>query len=126
MYSVKVQDTFCGAHFLRNYKGKCEKLHGHNWKVEVEVFSQQLNNEEMVMDFSLLKKILQGILLRYDHSVLNELEEFKVLNPTSENIASLILQKIEEKIKRYKNILKIKVSVWEQEDSCASIEKSIR
>lgn len=126
MFSVKIIDTFSAAHFLRGYKGKCEKLHGHNWKVEVEVFSVSLDKSGMVIDFAELKSIVSDIFQQYDHRLLNEMEVFKKVNPSSENIARFLLGDIAEKLKSLKHLTKIRVSVWEQERSCATFERKLK
>ena len=118
MYEIKVTEEFSGAHNLRNYKGKCEDLHGHNWKVEVLVESKTLNSQGMIMDFKDLKEELREILSSIDHKYLNDISYFKKTNPTSENIARFIHDKLSKAVKK-----KIKVSVWETENSSASFSK---
>ena len=116
MYTVKVRSQFSSAHNLRGYKGKCEELHGHNWHVEVAVQSEDVDVIGMVVDFKELKKILEEILSGLDHTYLNDLEQFKNINPTSENIAKYIY----EAISRKKSELKIKdVTIWETDTSSA-------
>ncbi|MCX5713532.1 MAG: 6-carboxytetrahydropterin synthase QueD [Candidatus Omnitrophica bacterium] len=90
MYSVRIKAFFSAAHKLRGYKGKCEELHGHNWKVEVSVARQIPDKAGMVMDFTDLKKELNIILEKLDHKYLNNISYFKKVNPTSENIARYI------------------------------------
>lgn len=104
---------------MRNYKGKCEALHGHNWKVELMLESDTLDSQGMVMDFKELKDKLKDILSPLDHKYLNDIPYFKEKNPTSENIARFIHKKLSEILKG-----KIKISVWETTASCASFEKS--
>jgi len=118
MYEIKVKDEFSGAHRLRNYKGKCESLHGHNWRVKVNVYSNTLNTHGMVMDFKDLRAFLKTALDIFDHKYLNDIPYFKKKNPTSENIAKFIYTKLKSKIKK-----KIKISVWETGSSCASFWK---
>ncbi len=118
MYEIKIIDEFSGAHNLRNYKGKCEALHGHNWKVEVMLESGTLDSQGMVMDFKKLKDKLKNILLHLDHKYLNDIAYFKKKNPTSENVAHFIHKKLSQILNK-----KIKVSVWETRTSCASFEK---
>ena len=108
MYEIKVTDEFSGAHRLRNYHGKCESLHGHNWNVKVNVYSDTLDRHGMVMDFKVLKKCLKKVLAPLDHTYLNELVCFKKKNPTSENIAKFVYEKLSRTIKK-----KMKVSVRE-------------
>lgn len=118
MFEVSVVMDFSAAHNLRGYRGKCEELHGHNWRVEVSVGSDQLDKIGMVEDFKVVKEKLRGILDLFDHKYLNVLPYFKKKNPTSENIAKLIYQKLKEKIRR--NDLKVLwVKVGETENSCA-------
>ena len=115
MYEIKIIDEFSSAHNLRNYKGKCETLHGHNWKIEVLLGSNTLNFQGMVMDFKTLKDKLNEVLSSLDHKYLNDLPYFKKENPTSENIARFIHECLSKSIKE-----KMKVSVWETDTSCAS------
>ena len=115
MYEIKVIDDFSGAHNLLHYKGKCEKLHGHNWKVELSVYSETLDKTGMVMDFKDVKKILQKTLVKLDHKYLNDIAFFKKNNPTSENIARFIHKELSRAINK-----EIKVSVWETERSRAT------
>ena len=119
MYEIKITDEFAGAHNLRNYKGKCEALHGHNWKIEATIFCSTVDSRGMVMDFKELKSRLMASISSLDHSYLNELPYFKKKNPTSENIARFIHQSLSRSIKNKK----IKVSVWETADSCASFTR---
>lgn len=119
MYKIKITLNFSAAHSLRGYKGKCESLHGHNWKVEVAVTSQKLDSLGMVIDFSELKKMLNEVLEELDHKHLNELEYFSEVNPSSEEIARYIFFKLKELIAKEKGKLE-EVSVWETENSCAS------
>jgi len=103
MYKVKIISNFSAAHSLRNYKGKCEALHGHNWKVEVLVSSLKLDSSGMVMDFSEVKKVVSNVLEELDHHHLNELDYFsasggKGHNPSSEEIARYIFIKLKEEI----------------------------
>jgi len=116
MYEVKVKSKFSSAHYLRGYRGKCEELHGHNWHVEVAVCAELLNDIGMVVDFGELKKELNEILRGLDHKHLNELEYFKTVNPTSENIAKFLYDDLTEKIQGIKIS---SVTVWETDSSAA-------
>ena len=120
MFEVYIKSDFSAAHKLRGYKGKCEELHGHNWKVEVFVSSENLDKIGMVVDFKKLKAALDQILKKLDHSYINNLAYFKKVNPTSENMARYIFEKLESKIK---NIKVNKVTVWESDTSAASFTK---
>ncbi|MCK4423549.1 MAG: 6-carboxytetrahydropterin synthase QueD [Candidatus Omnitrophica bacterium] len=119
MYKVTITDYFSGAHNLREYKGKCENLHGHNWKVEVTVTSKKLDNIGMVMDFKDLKKIVSNILSVLDHHYLNEISYFKQVNPTSENIAKFVYSRVQEKLTP-KQLKVDTVRIWETAGSAAA------
>ncbi len=117
MFNVVVKSKFSSAHFLRNYDGKCENLHGHNYVIEVMVSSDKLNNEEMVMDFTILKSFLKEILNKMDHFLINDLDYFKNHNPTSENIACFIYYEIKKKIGNQINLKKVRI--WETDEQYA-------
>jgi 6-pyruvoyltetrahydropterin/6-carboxytetrahydropterin synthase len=116
MYEVRMRSSFSAAHSLRHYRGKCEKLHGHNWVVEVAVTSPALDKCDMVIDFAILKKALREVLQNLDHAYLNELTPFKKTNPSSERIAKYVFDRVGAKVPRAKVS---KVLVWETENSCA-------
>lgn len=112
MFEISVMMDFSAAHNLRNYRGKCEKLHGHNWQVEAVFAAEKLDKSEMVLDFSLAKKMLKNTLKYFDHSYINKTAYFKKNNPTSENIAKFIHQDLTQKAKKHKCKIK-SISVWE-------------
>ena len=118
MYTIKKVIYFSAAHFLRNYKGKCESLHGHNWKVEVVVSKSKLDDAGMVMDFGDLKSLTVGVLNNLDHKNLNDIEYFKKYNPSSENIAKYIFDELKSSITERGCQLE-EIKVWETESSCA-------
>lgn len=116
MFRVRVIQYFNGAHNLRNYQGKCENLHGHNWKVEAYLKGEKLNETEMLIDFKILKGRLKEILETLDHKYLNEqVDFFKNNNPTSENIAIYIYDALKETFGEMTD----RVTVWETEFQCA-------
>jgi 6-pyruvoyltetrahydropterin/6-carboxytetrahydropterin synthase len=118
MYILTVEDHFASAHQLRGYKGKCENLHGHNWKVVVDAQGNNLNELGLLIDFHDLKKILKSILDDLDHKNLNETTPFDTINPSSENICKYIYDKISKELKcsNYNAQLK-SVTVWESATS---------
>lgn len=118
MFSIKVEAYFSSAHNLRGYKGKCEELHGHNWKVELFAEKDTLDKIGMVIDFKFLKMKLNGVLERLDHKYLNKISYFKKVNPTSENIAKYIYDSLKKDIPGVKSI-----TVWENNASCAAYEE---
>lgn len=93
MYQVRVETSFAAAHFLRDYHGKCENLHGHNYKVFVHVEGKNLDAGGMLLDFSVLKKALREVCGALDHKNLNDFEYFDQ-NPSAERIASYIYEKL--------------------------------
>ena len=120
MFRLKVQDYFSSAHYLRNYKGSCENLHGHNWKVELLVEGSQLNNLDILIDFKTLKSILKETLNELDHKLLNEIPYFKNVNPSSERLAEYIFKKIKNKLSQYSNIKVKEVTVYETDKVSAT------
>jgi len=97
MYHTRVEDEFSAAHFLSNYRGKCEKIHGHNYRVRLWVRGEELDEGGMLADFSLLKKILKEVLEPLDHSNLNDFALFQN-DPSAERIARYIFEEVKEKL----------------------------
>ena len=120
MFRLKIADYFSSAHYLKNYKGSCENLHGHNWKVEIVVEGQKLNETDILIDFKELKIILKKILDELDHKLLNDISYFKDINPSSEKIAEYIFKKAQEKLQKYSNVKVKKVTVSETEKASAT------
>ncbi len=119
MYYATVIRHFSAAHHLRDYAGKCERVHGHNYKVELQLKSPALDRTGMVADFVQMREELDRLLQRFDHQDLNEIKPFDALNPTAENIAKLIYEEMALKFSSRK--VKIgSVTVWETESSFAS------
>lgn len=114
MYEVKITREFSAAHRVEDYPGNCEKLHGHNWRVEVFVKKETLDSLGMVIDFRKLKKLTEDAVKSLDHSFLNELPAFDGKNPTAENIA----RHIYEKLSGAADVSR--VTVWESDTSAAS------
>ena len=119
MYELKIVSHFAAAHQLRNFGGKCEDLHGHNWKVEVYVSGQKLENNGLLIDFKIIKDKTNEILERLDHKFINELKYFKETNPSSENIARYIFDSLSPDINNG-NISVNRVTAWESETACAT------
>ena len=98
MFEVRVEADFAAAHFLKDYNGKCENLHGHNYRVFAHVKGTELNEGGMLLDFSLLKKVLKSVCKELDHTNLNDMEIF-MNNPSAERIAMYIFNQIIVKMK---------------------------
>jgi 6-pyruvoyltetrahydropterin/6-carboxytetrahydropterin synthase len=118
MYYSAITATFSSAHALRHYAGKCERLHGHNWRVEVVVAAERLDPAGMGLDFTVLRAKTAEVIGEMDHRYLNELEPFLEVNPSSELIARYIHERLSTSV----NDGRVKVStvkVWESEGSWA-------
>ena len=122
-YEVYREIYFSSAHHLRNYCGKCENIHGHNWRIRLYVTRSELTPTGFVMDFKDIDRILKKVTDVLDHKDLNSMGEFRDLNPTAENIAGYIFLKCEEEIRSIDLMAKVsRVMVWESEKSCAIVE----
>jgi len=119
MYELMVETHFAAAHQLRGYKGKCENLHGHNWRVQVVINAEKLNEIGLAIDFHEFKSTISEFILSLDHSLLNEIFPFTELNPSSENIAKWLYDSINKKITN-DNINVFSVTVWESETASAT------
>ncbi len=118
MYEVQVEKTFSSAHFLRNYHGVDEPLHGHNWRVRVVFSGQKLvQPEEYLVDFVEVQQILDKIISKIDYKNLNVVPPFDKLNPSAENVARWIC---EEFVKALPSPKPSRVTVWETESGAAS------
>jgi 6-pyruvoyltetrahydropterin/6-carboxytetrahydropterin synthase len=120
MYEILIKSDFSGAHNLKGYKGRCEELHGHNWKAEARFEKDSLDNIGIAVDFKLLKARLKNILSKLDHTYLNKLKAFKGKNPSAENIAKYIYDTLKNSIKKDKSLFVKSVSIWESDNSCAT------
>ena len=87
MYEVTVEDSFAAGHYLRNYKGKCENPHGHNYKIRVTLAAEELDKAGLLLDFKDLREVMKHVIERLDHQMINEVDPFKELNPSAENLA---------------------------------------
>jgi len=118
MYVLTIEDHFASAHQLRGYKGKCENIHGHNWKVVLNVKGEKLNEIGLLIDFQDLKAILKKICGELDHINVNEKEPFDRINPSSENIAEYIAGRAQKELDRTAPGLAVdSVTVWESDTS---------
>ncbi len=98
MYQISIEQHFDAAHFLRGYRGKCEALHGHRFRIVVKVSASGVDDIGMAYDFILLKQHLGDILSRFDHTCLNDVPPFDKINPSSENIAATIYSELQRKL----------------------------
>ena len=120
MFELDIVRDFSAAHSLRGYHGDCSSLHGHNWTVQVFVASDELDEVGIAMDFKLLKKELNAILAEFDHKYLNDLPAFAGRNPTSENIAMYIFNRLKPVVASVPGASLRRVRVCESPTSGAS------
>jgi len=118
MFELIVESDFAAAHFLREYQGRCESLHGHNWRVEVRLQAQELDKLGMVMDFGDVKKFVNRVLDDLDHGCLNEKIPFDTLNPTTENIARYLYHELARQLPDHVRVSR--VAAWETDHCGAS------
>lgn len=119
MYELKIITSFSAAHRLENFYGKCESLHGHNWKVEVFLMGEMLDEAGLLLDFGVVKARTRELLEEIDHKYLNELPAFSHQNPSSENLASFLFQRLAAVLNQ-DGVKVSRVNVWESDTSCAS------
>ncbi len=117
MYKVRIENSFAAAHFITDYNGKCENLHGHNYKVRVHAIGDELGKGGMLVDFGILKKALKTVFKTIDHSNLNDNPYFSDGNPSAERIAEYIFIELK---KQLTNVLISEVEVFETEKNVAS------
>lgn len=116
-FELVVETDFSAAHNLREYKGQCERLHGHNWKVQVVLKAEKLDTLGMVMDFRDAKRVIGEIINRFDHVYLNELQDFKILNPTTENLSKILYDELKNALPS--GVKVARVTTWES-DRCGA------
>lgn len=116
-YTLKVITDFASAHTLRGYPGACSRMHGHNWKVEVEVLATALDEIGMGVDFKVIKQAARALGDTLDHRYLNEIPPFDRINPTAENIAAYFYRGLAEKLNN-ERIQVHAVTLWETERAC--------
>ena len=121
MYEVTVEDSFAAGHYLRNYKGKCENPHGHNYKVRVTLRGHSLDKAGLLLDFKDLKEVMRHVIDRLDHQMLNDIEPFTTLNPSAENLAKYFYNETNSRLKQSTNgRVRVKdVTIWETDTTTA-------
>lgn len=119
VYNLKILTDFAAAHYLRDYEGVCSRLHGHNWKVEVNVVARQLDKVGMGVDFKVIKDATKSLIGKLDHYNLNELPPFDALNPTAENIAAFLYGELSKQLNT--NTVQVDaVTLWETDRACVT------
>jgi len=116
-FVLKTLLDFSSAHSLRGYPGDCAKLHGHNWKIEVQVSGTKLNEIGMVIDFKEIKRHAKEVVKELDHTFLNDHPHFTEVNPTAENIAVYLFREIQSRIST-PQVKMHSITVWENDRNC--------
>jgi 6-pyruvoyltetrahydropterin/6-carboxytetrahydropterin synthase len=121
MYEVTVEDSFAAGHYLRNYKGKCENPHGHNYKVRVTLRGAELDKAGLLLDFKDLKEVMRHVIERLDHQMLNDIEPFTALNPSAENLARYFYEQASSRLKAITQgrVAVREVTIWETDTTTA-------
>ena len=114
MYKINVTASFPGAHLLKHYDGACQNLHGHNWKVRVQLITSKVDEVGMAIDFKIVKDHLNALIEQFDHKFLNDIHYFSEQNPTSENIARVIYEQLQKTLDN--NSINVnEVEIWESD-----------
>ena len=119
MFEVSVEQTFAAGHALRNYKGKCENVHGHNYRVRVTIQGEQLDAAGLLVDFGDVKRLMGGAIEYLDHRFINDLTPFDEINPSAENIAKYFYDRLSMGFNASAPTRISEVRVWETDTSSA-------
>lgn len=123
MFEVSVEETFAAGHALREYKGKCERVHGHNYRVQVSLCGPELDNIGLLVDFTEIKRVLRNSIAYLDHQFINDLPPFDVVNPTAENMAKYFCDELQKGLDGGLGKVPVKirfVKVWETDTAVAT------
>jgi 6-pyruvoyltetrahydropterin/6-carboxytetrahydropterin synthase len=113
MFEITIEETFAAGHALRNYRGKCENVHGHNYRCQVAVEGTTLDEIGLLVDFVELKRVVHAVLDRMDHQWLNEMPPFDALNPSAENMARYIYEEVSAALQAREGVRLASVRLWE-------------
>jgi 6-pyruvoyltetrahydropterin/6-carboxytetrahydropterin synthase len=122
MYEVTAEDTFAAGHYLRDYKGKCENPHGHNYKVQVTLRGEELDRAGLLLDFKDLKVVMKHVIDYLDHQMMNDIEPFTRINPSAENLAKYFFDETNARLKQTTDgrVGVKQVTIWETDTSIAT------
>jgi 6-pyruvoyltetrahydropterin/6-carboxytetrahydropterin synthase len=123
MFEVTIEETFAAGHALRNYRGKCENVHGHNYRCQVSLEGAELDEIGLLVDFIELKRVVHGVLDSLDHQWLNEFPPFDKLNPSAENIARYIYDQVYDGLKVRDGVRIALVRLWETDTAYATYRR---
>ena len=119
MFEVSVEQTFAAGHALRNYKGKCENVHGHNYRVRITVQGEQLDSTGLLVDFLDVKNLIHDVVGYLDHQFINDLPPFDEINPSAENMAKYFYDRVSGGLKKEIPVRVSEVRIWETDTSSA-------
>ena len=121
MFEITVDETFAAGHALRGYKGKCENIHGHNYRVRVTLEGPELYSVGLLCDFVRLKQVIHGVIQALDHKFLNDFPPFDVINPSAENIAKYFYEQASARMQQPPNGARIScITIWETDTTAAT------
>ena len=122
MFEVTVEDTFAAGHYLRNYKGKCENPHGHNYRVRVTLAGRELDKAGLLLDFKDLRHVMKPVIDRLDHQMMNDIEPFTTLNPSAENLAKYFYEETNGRLQSHTNgrVFVKAVKIFETDETTAT------
>jgi 6-pyruvoyltetrahydropterin/6-carboxytetrahydropterin synthase len=123
-YTLKVLAEFAAAHQLHGYPGNCSRMHGHNWKVEVEVTGTQLDDVGMVTDFKTMKRAARDVAEQLDHFYLNDIPPFDRINPTAENLAAWFYREVGQRLNNTHAQVSA-VTLWETDHACVTYRETL-
>lgn len=120
MFEVTIEETFAAGHALRNYRGKCENVHGHNYRCQVSIQGEKLDEIGLLVDFVELKRVVHGVLDRMDHQWLNDFPPFNAINPSAENMAKFIYDEVSTGLRTKDGVRVAAVRLWETDTASAT------
>ncbi len=122
MFEVRVEETFAAGHSLRNYKGKCENVHGHNYRVQITFEGADLDPNGLLIDFVDVKRVLRKTIAYLDHQYINDLKPFDIINPSAENLAKYFADEMQAEIQGMSKVpVRLQaVTIWETDTSVAT------
>ena len=118
MFEITVEETFAAGHALRNYHGKCENVHGHNYRVQVTLAGEALDAAGLLVDFTEVKRLLHAVVEPMDHRFLNDVPPFDTLNPSAENMARYVYEEIKKGLPAPARVAQVKL--WETDTASAT------
>jgi len=121
MFEITMEESFPAAHALRGYRGKCQYVHGHNYRLRVSLQADELDAAGLVVDFAEVRRLLRDLVEPFDHRLLNEVRPFDTLNPTAENMARYFFEELRRRLAAYAPRVRVaEVRVWETEAATAA------